>query len=193
MEENKPDLKSELEHHYEFSYPFPPRYHDWYWSDANMTYDEALVAFHAQTEQEQRLKRNPVNRDRLKKPVGSSPDDKGYPFPPRHSMAWENNDYGISYDEAVALYEHEKAKWANIKLTTPHPLILVTPQTPKGSEISFASSRHSIFTGHPLQTAFALASLFSLSSFFSKVAGGKNKLLLCCRQRASYCQVEIFI
>ncbi|MBU2896417.1 hypothetical protein [Vibrio hepatarius] len=135
MEENKPDLKSELEHHYEFSYPFPPRYHDCYWSDANMTYDEALIAFHAQTEQEQHMRRNPVNRDRLKRPVGSSPDDKGYPFSPRHSMTWDNNEYGISYDEAVALYEHGKAKLPNPRIAY-NPLISVTPKTPQGSRLA---------------------------------------------------------
>ncbi|GLT20207.1 hypothetical protein GCM10007938_39900 [Vibrio zhanjiangensis] len=137
MEENKPDRKAERDHHYDFGYPFPPRHCDWYWSDADMTYDQALTAFHAQTEQEQRMKRNPVNRNRPKRPVDPNyHDGKSYPFPPRYSMAWENNEYGISYDEAVALYEHEKAKWANIRLTTPNPLVLVTHKNPQGSRLA---------------------------------------------------------
>lgn len=58
---------------------------------------------------------------------------KGYPFPPRHSIAWDNNEYGITYDEAVSLYEHEKAKLPNPNIAF-NPLRLVTRKEPHGSQ-----------------------------------------------------------
>ncbi|MDF4735025.1 hypothetical protein P3531_20715 [Vibrio parahaemolyticus] len=136
MEDSNPDLKSEREHHYDFNYPFPPRHHDWYWRDASMSYDEAIEAFHAQSEEDQHIRRNPVNRDTPKKVVDpNSHDGKGYPFPPRHSMTWQNNEYGVSYDEAVALYEHERAKAVNPRMVR-NPLVNVSPKTPDGSRLA---------------------------------------------------------
>lgn len=136
MEDSNPSLKSEREHHYDFNYPFPPRHHDWYWRDASMSYDEAIEAFHAQSEEDQHIRRNPVNRDTPKKVVDpNSHDGKGYPFPPRHSMTWQNNEYGVSYDEAVALYEHERAKAVNPRMVR-NPLVNVSPKTPDGSRLA---------------------------------------------------------
>ena len=136
MEDSNPSLKSEREHHYDFNYPFPPRHHDWYWRDASMSYDEAIEAFHAQSEEDQHIRRNPVNRDTPKKVADpNSHDGKGYPFPPRHSMTWQNNEYGVSYDEAVALYEHERAKAVNPRIVR-NPLVNVSPKTPDGSRLA---------------------------------------------------------
>lgn len=106
MDKTKEELKSETAHHYDFNYPFPPRHCTGYWHDPDtlMSYDEAIEAFHNQSEQDQFMRRNPVKtRSRSKK---ADPNEVRYPFPPRHSMSWQgsNNQYGVSYDEAVAMF-----------------------------------------------------------------------------------------
>jgi len=153
MDDIKPDLKSEREHHYDFNYPFPPRHHDWYWCDASMSYEEAIEAFHAQSEEEQHIRRNPVNRDSPKRVVEpSSHDGKGYPFPPRNSMVWENGEYGINYDEAVSLFEHERSKAVNPKMVR-NPLVNVSPKTPQGSRIAIQAMNEEIASAEAAMAA----------------------------------------
>lgn len=83
----------------DFNYPFPPKHHKGYWITAPMTYEEAVQAFHAQSEKDQMMMRNPV---------GNSPaktESHDFPFPPKRSMFWENDtSYDVGYDEAVNLF-----------------------------------------------------------------------------------------
>ncbi|WP_052707946.1 hypothetical protein [Vibrio neptunius] len=158
MEGITSDLKSELDHHYNFNYPFPPRHHDWYWCDASMSYDEAIEAFHAQSKEQQHIRRNPVNRDTPKKVI--APDShygKRYPFPPRHSMAWQNTQYGVSYDEAVALYEHERAKAIDPRLVR-NPLVSVSPKTPEGSRLAVQAMNRELADIEAVSTSVPISS-----------------------------------
>ena len=118
-------------------YPFPPE-HSGYWKDPDvlMTYHEAVEAFNAQSEQDKKMRRNPV---RLKpKPKSTEPS---YPFPPKHSMSWqkENNTYGVSYDQAVEMFHAqtpEEQKMGRNPLTSPSTKKLQAQRTEQKARIA---------------------------------------------------------
>lgn len=102
MNKTKEQQQVEAEQHYSFGYPFPPRHNTSFWSNPNtlMGYDEAVEAFHQQPQADQDRRKSPVLQA-SKTDSNSNP----YPFPPKNSMSWQNNVHGMSYDEAVNLYQ----------------------------------------------------------------------------------------
>ncbi|MFM2620356.1 hypothetical protein [Vibrio owensii] len=118
-------------------YPFPPE-HSGYWKDPDvlMTYHEAVEAFNAQSEQDKKMRRNPV---RLKPKTKST--EPSYPFPPKHSMSWqkENNTYGVSYDQAVEMFHAqtpEEQKMGRNPLTSPSTKKLQTQRAEQKARIA---------------------------------------------------------
>ncbi len=88
----------------DYNYPFPPKHHVGYWGSAPMTYDEAVQAFHSQSEKDQLMMKNPV------KASSSAAQSHDLPFPPKTSMFWENNtSYNVGYDEAANMFSSQDA------------------------------------------------------------------------------------
>lgn len=119
-------------------YPFPPK-HSGYWDDPEilMTYDEAVEAFEAQSDEDKFMRRNPVRF----KPRTKFTNEPRYPFPPKNSMSWQgsNNQYGVSYDEAVQMFHAqtpEEQKMGRNPLTSPSTKKLQTQRAEQKARIA---------------------------------------------------------